>query len=97
VLKQPQASPLLVVDQVPVLVAVVEGLLDDVPLHRIAEAQELLIAGVHARLPDLAALIMCGKPFSDDAHANLVRVADEIVSPLRAADIDAEEAFDAGD
>jgi F-type H+/Na+-transporting ATPase subunit alpha len=97
VLKQPQATPLPVIDQVPVLVAVVEGLLDDVGLHRIAEAQELLIAGIHKRIPDLAALITCGKPFSEDAHANLVRVAEEIIAPLRAEDIDAEEALDASD
>jgi F-type H+-transporting ATPase subunit alpha len=96
VLKQPQASPLPVADQVAVLIAVAEGLLDAVPLERVAEAQEVLVSAVHEHLPDLAALVASGEPLSDDAHADLVRVADEAVTPLRSDTTD-EDADDASD
>jgi F-type H+/Na+-transporting ATPase subunit alpha len=96
VLKQAQASPLPVADQVAVLTAVAEGLLDAVPLERVAEAQDALISAVRERLPDLASLVASGEPLSSDAHADLVRVADEAVALLRSDAAD-EDTADAGD
>jgi F-type H+-transporting ATPase subunit alpha len=95
VLKQPQATPLPVIDQVPVLVAVVEGLLDDVTLHRIAEAQELLMPAFNAS--------RTSRPSSPvESRSPMTPTPISCVSPrdrrtAAGRDIDAEEALDAGD
>ena len=95
VLKQPQATPLTVADQIAVLVSVAEGRFDAVPLDRVADAQEAVIAAVHAEMADLPDLIASSEPLSPEVHARLVEVAQRAVAPLETpAD---EEALDASD
>ena len=53
VLKQNQFSPMSAARQIAVLLAVTKAYLDDVPETRMAEAQEVIVAGIAAALPDL--------------------------------------------
>ena len=46
VLNQPQHSPMEVTEQIGILLAVTTGLLDDIPLNKIDDAQELIIKNV---------------------------------------------------
>jgi len=66
ILKQPQYSPMPVPDQIAVLVAVNEGLFDDIPLGKIGDAEETVRMAVKDRLPDLCEKIEKGEKISDD-------------------------------
>jgi F-type H+-transporting ATPase subunit alpha len=64
ILKQPQYSPMPVPDQIAVLVAVNEGLFDDLPLGRIGDAEEKVRKAVKERLPELCEKIEKGEKIS---------------------------------
>lgn len=61
ILKQPQYSPMPVPDQIAVLVAVNEGLFDDLPLGRIGDAEEKVRKAVKNHLPELCEKIEKGE------------------------------------
>ncbi len=65
ILKQPQYRPLSVPDQIAVLVAVNEGVLDQVPLDRIGDAAERIRRAVRDDLPDLCDRIASGSDLND--------------------------------
>ena len=64
ILKQPQYSPMPVPDQIAVLVAVNEGLFDDLPLDRIGDAEEKVRKAVKNQLPELCEKIKRGEKIS---------------------------------
>ena len=61
-LKQPETAPLAIVEQVAVLLAVTEGLCDDIPLQRMAEAQLAIRNRVARELAAVADEIESGSP-----------------------------------
>jgi F-type H+-transporting ATPase subunit alpha len=65
ILKQAQYQPLSVPEQIAVLVAVNEGVLDDVPLDGIAAAAAQIRQTVMAALPDLCEAIASGRELTD--------------------------------
>src|SRR5690606_34505822 len=60
VLKQPQYKPLPAPEQVAVLLAASESLLNAIPLERIAEAEQAIRKAVVAELPDLTERMVSG-------------------------------------
>ena len=66
VLKQPQYAPLSVAEQVCVLFAANEGLLDDVPNTEIGRFKKDLSAYLAGNLKDLMARLNEGSALSDD-------------------------------
>lgn len=52
VLKQDQFSPLSADEQVAVLLAVADGLLDEIPVEKIGEAEKVLLETMTAKMPD---------------------------------------------
>jgi F-type H+-transporting ATPase subunit alpha len=79
VLKQPRYGPIPVAEQIAVLLAVTEGLLDSLPLDRIKEAQQDLRRGVRQGLPDLCQELQAGAELDGDAQDKLLDLARDIL------------------
>lgn len=82
ILKQSQYRPMSVASQVAVLVAVVEGLLDSLPLESIAAAETLITESVARDLSKLSARVERGEPLGEDDMAALRRVMEEALKHL---------------
>lgn len=83
VLKQPQYAPIPVPEQIAVLLATVEGILDDLPLDRIGAAEDAIRTAVCDELPaDVSRRIMSGEKLSDDDRAALRDLARQAVDKL---------------
>ncbi len=65
ILKQPQYSPMAVPEQIAVLVAVNEGVLDSLPIDRIIDAEAQIRKAVTGSLPDLCRSIEAGDPLGE--------------------------------
>jgi F-type H+-transporting ATPase subunit alpha len=61
ILKQAEHTPLSVADQVAVLEAINQGLLDEVPVANIAQAETALRRAIHAQVPALCNSITAGE------------------------------------
>jgi F-type H+-transporting ATPase subunit alpha len=81
VLKQPQFEPMDVAQQVEIIFAVTNGLLDDVPVERIKAWVRELHEYLAANHPEIADEIRVKKVLSDDLSARL-RTAIETYKPL---------------
>ena len=82
VLKQPQGQPLSVPEQIAVLAAVTAGVLDDLPIDKIAEAENLIKDAVQHGYPDLCERMLAGEKLSDEDFQTLVDATREAVKPL---------------
>ena len=71
VLRQPQFAPLALGEQVALLTAVSEGVLDDVPLDRVDVFRECLGAWLPEHCPELVALDDRATKLSEDMHDRL--------------------------
>src|SRR5689334_11391814 len=70
-LKQPQYRPMPIEQQVIVIYAATNGYLDDVPLNRIAEFQQKLLAYIDVRASDLRRRLSEKKELTPDFEAKL--------------------------
>ena len=84
VLKQPQYQPLPVADQIAALLAVTEGIFDQVPLERVAAAERAVREQVAARCPDIGQRISAGAPLGDTDREALLTAARLAVADLAA-------------
>ncbi len=75
VFKQPQYGPLPVAEQIAVLFAAGDGLLDGVPLDEIAAAEKAIRRAVARELPALCERMGAGQKFLADDRAELLRLA----------------------
>ena len=71
VLKQPQFAPLSLPEEVAVIFALTNGLLDDVPTDKIAAFEEAFTGYLSSNKPDLAARIESERTISDDTDQEL--------------------------
>jgi F-type H+/Na+-transporting ATPase subunit alpha len=71
VFKQPQNSPMPVVDQIASLLAVTEGLFDGVATDRVAGAEEVVQRAVRERLPELCRRIRSGEQLGEKDRSNI--------------------------
>ena len=74
---QPQYHPVEVADQVAEIYCGVNGLLDNVPLEKVAEFEKQLLQLLHARCPEVLDEIRAGK-LTDDVTRKLTEAAKEI-------------------
>ncbi len=74
VLKQPQYEPMPVPEQIATLVAVTEGIFDDLMPDQIGEAERAIRNAVKEQLPDVCERIQSGDQLSRDDHGALLRV-----------------------
>ncbi len=82
VLKQAQSAPLEVAEQIGVLLAASEGLLDDLPAERIADAEQAIVRAVDERLGDLAGRIESGEKLQDEDRRTLREAAQSALAAL---------------
>ncbi|WP_281409290.1 F0F1 ATP synthase subunit alpha [Chelativorans sp. Marseille-P2723] len=86
ILKQPQYKPLPAPEQVAVLLAASEGLLNAIPLERIAEAEQAIRKAVVAELPDLTGRMASGAKLTTEDRDDLRRVIGAIVADMGEAE-----------
>src|SRR5205814_3925455 len=77
VLKQPQYQPMPVEQQVIVIFAVTNGLIDDVPVPQIKEWEKGLLEFMAAQHPEIAEEIRTRKALSDDLSGRLRKAIEE--------------------
>jgi len=75
VLKQVQYEVMPAPEQIGVLLAVTEGILDEVPVEKIATAEEEICKAVRDKLPDVARRILEASALSDDDKTALLDAA----------------------
>lgn len=84
ILKQPQYRPIPVPEQIAILLSVIEGLFDAVPLEDIGELKESIRREMSRALPDLSRRILEGRPLEkEDRNAVLDMAKGVIGSKLR--------------
>ena len=71
VLKQPQFAPLSLAEEVAVIFALTNGLLDDVPTDKIAGFETAFVSFLASNKPDLAARIESERTISDETDQEL--------------------------
>ncbi len=76
---QPQYSPMAVEDEVAVIFCGTRGLLENVPLDKVAEFEKLFLQLVHAKYPQAIEAILAGK-LDDDVAEKLTSAAAEIAA-----------------
>jgi F-type H+-transporting ATPase subunit alpha len=86
ILRQEAASPLAAWQQVVVLLATKDGLLDEVPVDAVGDAEQRIRERVGKRHPDLCERIDTGRELDDDAWATLTGTAEAAVADLREQD-----------
>ena len=80
IFKQPQYEPLPVAEQIAVLFAASEGLLDDVPLEQVALVERALRRAATSELPKLTQRIEAGERFTAEDREDLLRMARDTVA-----------------
>ncbi len=83
VLKQSEHQPLPASAQVAVLKAVTAGLLDELPLEKIARAEQAIQNGVLQHLPELCDRIELGKVLGDEEWERLIEAAQDALETLQ--------------
>ncbi|WP_372921921.1 alternate F1F0 ATPase, F1 subunit alpha [Roseovarius sp.] len=88
-LTQHQHDHMPVPEQIAVLLAATEGLLDDLELDDLEDAADKLRRAVREKLSDLAEDIAAGEPLSDDARERLIETLRDALGQGDAGDGDA--------
>jgi F-type H+-transporting ATPase subunit alpha len=82
ILKQGQYKPLKASEQIASLLSVTDGALDRVPIERVREAEEHLLAAVNSQLPELCQRIEEGKKLEIADRDSIVAKIKAAVQPL---------------
>jgi F-type H+-transporting ATPase subunit alpha len=80
ILKQRQADPIAASEQVAVLLAITEGLLDNVPVEQIQEVTDRVREAVRQQLGEVCDRIEAGEKLSEDDRNALLKVSSKAVS-----------------
>jgi len=89
ILKQPQFKPMHVIDQVIVIYAAANGFVDAVPVPKVREWEERLLAYVHENQRDFFDRFAASKDLTKENEADLRRVLQQFTDAYvagRAAD-----------
>ncbi|MFW6160368.1 MAG: alternate F1F0 ATPase, F1 subunit alpha [Acidobacteriota bacterium] len=79
VLKQPQYSPLSVMEQTAVLLAVVEGVFDELPVSKIEEAKKKIHKQAKEKFQDISEKLLKGEKIKEEDRNRLLEAARQIV------------------
>jgi len=91
VLKQPQYQPLPVSEQIAVLLAVAEGLFDDLPIEKIPGTEQKIRTAVTERLSDVCKKIEDGEKLEDEDRYELITIAREAMGIDEGGSSDADD------
>ncbi len=83
VFKQPQQQPLAVPEQIAVLLAVTQGVVDSLPVDRIAEAGDRIGRAVRDQRPELRQRILDGDSLGEEDKNSLLDLARSVVEDLK--------------
>jgi len=83
ILQQPELSPLNVTEQVGVLLALTQGLLDPVPLEQIAEAERAICSATLKLPADVRARLASSESLGDGDREQLMRVAENALTRFK--------------
>jgi len=83
ILKQPEYQPLSAAEQIAVLVAVNEGILDSLALHQVAQAEARIRNAVVQELPEVCRAIGDGQNLTEDHIRSICEVAQRAAAPLQ--------------
>lgn len=86
VLKQAQFKPILVPEQIGVLLAVTEGVLDSIPVKKIEKAKTSVRNGIHERLGDIAEKILSGEKLEESEVDRIIEIAKDSLDWAENAD-----------
>jgi F-type H+-transporting ATPase subunit alpha len=84
-LKQAEAQPLSMIEQIVVLLALTVGLFDPLPLDRVDEAGQALRHAALALAPDLAARLNSAEKLNDADHKAILAIAQQVLLPFQPA------------
>ncbi|HRY25183.1 MAG TPA: alternate F1F0 ATPase, F1 subunit alpha [Geminicoccaceae bacterium] len=84
ILRQAEHDPLTVPEQLVVVLAATTGVLDDVPVERVAEAEAALRRAVTADMPELGPRLASGEKLGDEERERLLALARSASTPFRA-------------
>ncbi|MDJ0592101.1 MAG: alternate F1F0 ATPase, F1 subunit alpha [Pleurocapsa sp. MO_226.B13] len=79
ILKQSQYQPIPVAEQIAVLLAVTQGILDPVPLAKIDSTEKKMRQAIKEQLPDVCQRIEVGEKLSKSDRISLLELAQEII------------------
>jgi len=82
-LKQDELLQLSVPNQLVILIALTNGLLDNIPLEKIQDAEDALLQSSATFPPDLLTRLMSDKVLSDDDSKAILKIAAEILTPFQ--------------
>ncbi|MGQ4650615.1 alternate F1F0 ATPase, F1 subunit alpha [Lyngbya aestuarii] len=80
ILKQKQYAPMAAAVQIAVLLSVTAGLLDRVPISKIAIAEQAIAAAIPAQLADLCLQIEKGDVFAEEDREALLKVSETAIA-----------------
>ncbi len=90
ILKQSQYQPVPVSEQIAVLVAVNEGVLDEIPLEKVAETEKRIRDAVRDRLPEICERIEQGEKLNDEDIRTLRETAESVLDSKSTESRDAD-------
>ncbi|MCC7546635.1 MAG: alternate F1F0 ATPase, F1 subunit alpha [Burkholderiales bacterium] len=82
VFQQLQYQPMPVAEQVAVLLAASEGLLNPVPVDQVAEVERAIRTSVTDELPEVCRRMESGEPLGDEDRAELLRVIRSVLAAI---------------
>ncbi len=82
VLKQPRYKPIPVVEQIAVLLAVNEGVFDELEPDELSEAKISVRKAVTKKLPELAKDIQSGEQLSEQQQQSIIEAANEAIRSM---------------
>lgn len=85
ILKQPEHRPLSAAEQIAALKAITAGLLDDLPLGRIGEAEAMIRKRMASELPEICSRVEAGEDLEEAHWQQLLEHASEAIRPLKEA------------
>jgi F-type H+/Na+-transporting ATPase subunit alpha len=83
ILKQPQYAPIPVPEQIAVLVAVANGVFDDLPLEKVAAAEQTVRQAASRKLPAVCRRIEAGQKLEDEDQEALLQTSRLAVQTLK--------------
>ena len=88
VLKQAQYEPMSMSQQIAILIALAEGVFDDLKLEHVKQGQALVAQSTAERLPDICKGIEAGGDLSDGDRQAIVKAASEAVEKIKEKNAD---------
>ena len=82
-LKQPELLQMSVPEQLMVLLALTNGLLDKIPVEKIQDAEDALLKNINEFPADLSKRLYSDKALSDDDSKAILKIAAEILAPFQ--------------